>query len=75
MTSINKQMGLKPAGTRAFMKLPTTRSEAVRVTSAKCPICTHTGARPSKTQPGKLYCSWCNFIFDMPASDNPTDTP
>lgn len=66
MTTINKQMGLKPAGKRNMMKLPKSRSEAVKITSAKCPACSRTGARPSKTKgPGWLYCTWCNEVWQL----------
>lgn len=63
MTSINSKMGLKPAGKRNMMKLPTNRAEAAKITSAKCPCCGRTGARASKTQPGKLYCTVYNTIY------------
>lgn len=59
MVSINAKLGLKPAGTRAFMKLPKDRAEAVKITSAKCPACQRTGARRSHVHPGSLVCSWC----------------
>lgn len=64
MTSINDKLGLKRAGKRSMMQLPKDRAAAVAITSAKCPECSHTGARASKTQPGKLYCTWCNHIWD-----------
>jgi hypothetical protein len=67
MTSINSKMGLKPAGQRDMMKLPKDRAAAAAITSAKCPACQHTGARASKTQPGALYCTWCNTIWQPPA--------
>jgi uncharacterized Zn finger protein (UPF0148 family) len=63
MTTINSKMGLKPAGQRSMMKLPRDRAAAAAITSAKCPVCGRTGARPSKTQPGKLYCTVCNHIW------------
>ena len=68
MTSINSKLGLKRAGKRAFMKLPADRAEAAKITAAKCPVCQHTGARQSKTQPGMLYCTWCNTIYPLPDS-------
>jgi hypothetical protein len=72
MSRINEKLGLRPAGQRAMMKgLPKKRADAVKITSAKCPICHHTGARPSKTQPGKLYCTWCNHVWALEA-DEPT---
>ena len=68
MTSINDKLGLKRAGTRAFMKLPPDRADAARITSAVCPSCGRTGARASKTKgPGWVYCSWCNTVFELPA--------
>jgi hypothetical protein len=73
MTTINDKLGLKRAGKRAMMNLPKTRSEAVKITSAKCPACTRTGARPSKTQPGSLYCTWCNTVYAFPPSVDAVD--
>jgi predicted RNA-binding Zn-ribbon protein involved in translation (DUF1610 family) len=64
VTSINRKMGLKPAGKRSMMKLPTSTDLRTRLTSAKCPACTQTGMRLSKTQPGKFYCPWCNTIWE-----------
>lgn len=69
MTSINSKLGLKPAGRRSMMKLPKDRAAAAAITSAICPECHHTGARPSKTQPGKLYCTWCNHIWELPKGE------
>jgi hypothetical protein len=67
MTSINQKMGLKPAGKRSMMKLPRDRAEAARITSAICPSCGRTGARPSKTKgPGWAYCTGCNHIWELP---------
>jgi hypothetical protein len=57
MTSINKQLGLRPGGKRAFMKLPTDRAAAARLTAAICPKCGHRGARESKQIPGSYWCS------------------
>lgn len=67
MTSINEKMGMKRAGKRAMMKLPTDLALRARVTSAICPLCGRTGARLSKTQPGSLYSSWCNHRWSLPA--------
>jgi len=67
MTSINSKMGLKPAGKRSMMKLPPDRAEAARITSAVCPACGRTGARPSKTKgKGWAYCPGCNHIWELP---------
>lgn len=65
MTSINSKMGLKAAGTRAMMKLPTDRALRNRITSAVCPNCQRTGARLSKTQPDSLWCSCCYHTWRM----------
>jgi hypothetical protein len=66
MTTINSKMGLKPAGKRSMMKLPTDRAEAAKITAAKCPSCQRTGARPSKTKgAGWLWCSWCNTTWEL----------
>ena len=66
MTSINSKMGLKPAGKRSMMKLPTDRAEAAKITAAVCPECQRTGARLSKTVPNALYCTWCYHIWPRP---------
>lgn len=69
MTSINDKLGIKRAGKRPMMNLPATRSEAVKVTSAKCPKCGQRGARQSATTPGWLFCSWCaeKWPLDKPS--------
>lgn len=67
MSTINGHLGLKPAGKRSMMKLPTKREDRTRITSAVCPECQRTGARPSKTKPGWLYCTWCNHVWELPA--------
>lgn len=67
MSHINQKLGLRPAGRRSMMKLPTDRAEAAKLTAAKCPACERTGARPSKTRgPGWAYCSWCNHVWELP---------
>jgi hypothetical protein len=66
MSTINGKLGLKAAGKRSMMKLPTDRELRNRITSAVCPACQRTGARPSKTQPGGLYCTWCNHVWELP---------
>jgi len=67
MTSINSKMGLKPAGKRSMMKLPTDRAEAVKITAAVCPECQRGGQRPSKTRgKGWAYCEHCNHIWELP---------
>jgi hypothetical protein len=68
MSHINEKLGLRPAGQRSMMKLPKTLTDRNRVTSAKCPDCGRTGARPSRTKgPGFLYCTWCNTVYELPA--------
>lgn len=68
MSTINGNLGLKPAGKRSMMKLPPDRAEAARITSAVCPECGRTGARPSKTKgKGWAYCGGCNHVWELPA--------
>lgn len=64
MTTINEKLGFKRAGKRSMMKLPKNRAAAAVITSATCPACQRTGARASKTQPGSLYCTWCNHLWE-----------
>jgi len=66
MTSINKQMGLKPAGKRSMMKLPHDRALRSKVTSAVCPKCSRTGAQLSRLRPGWLWCTWCTHTWELP---------
>lgn len=71
MSRINEKMGLRPAGKRAFMKLPPNRADAAALTSAKCPECGRRGARPSKTKGrGWAFCSHCSHVWQLP-----TETP
>lgn len=63
MSRINEKLGLKPAGKRDMMKLPDDKALRTALTSAKCPSCTRTGARLSRTEPGAFCCSWCNHIW------------
>lgn len=71
MSHINEKLGLKPAGKRAFMKLPDDRALRSRLTSAKCPQCDCTGARLSqlKTRNGWFVCSWCAHAWDATERD------
>jgi hypothetical protein len=64
MTSINDKLGLKRAGVRDMMKLPTDREERVALTAAKCPHCGNRGARASRMTPGWCFCSWCGRRWD-----------
>ena len=41
MSKINEKLGLRPAGKRAFMKLPKLRADAVALTALTCPNCPH----------------------------------
>lgn len=59
MSHINDKLGLKPAGKRSMMKLPTDRALRTRLTSAQCPQCGQRGARLSKVRAGWFACSWC----------------
>jgi transcription elongation factor Elf1 len=64
MTSINDKLGIKRAGKRAMMKLPTNRSEAVLITSAQCPSCGRRGqATASKLKAGHYWCRWCSATY------------
>jgi ribosomal protein L37AE/L43A len=65
MTSINDKMGLKRAGKRSMMKLPTDRELRSRITSARCPLCARTGATLSRVQPGTLFCTWCSHTWPL----------
>jgi len=66
MTSINDKLGLRRAPKRAFMQLPADRAAASKITSAKCPECSRTGARPSKRKgPGWVFCTWCNHAWEL----------
>lgn len=67
MSRINEKMGLKPAGKRAFMKLPKNRATAARITSAACPACGQRGARQSVKGADWLFCSWCSHSWELPA--------
>lgn len=65
MTSINEKMGLKRAGKRAMMKLPTDLALRAKVTSAVCPLCHRTGATLSRVQPGALWCTHCSHTWSL----------
>lgn len=68
MSTINEQMGYKRAPKRNHTKnLPKNRVAAAAITRAKCPSCEVVGkAKQSATQPGSLYCTWCNHVFPLP---------
>jgi hypothetical protein len=58
---INERLGLKPSGKRAMMNLPTDRSEASDLTSAKCPVCGLRGAIENVIHGQRLrMCTWCS---------------
>jgi hypothetical protein len=59
VSRINGKLGLRAAGKRNMMKLPTNRAEAARITAAVCPACGRRGANASKVVPGALFCTWC----------------
>lgn len=69
VTSINSKMGLRPAGKRSMMKLPTSRAEAAKLTAAQCPACQQRGAQISRVQgrEGWYTCSWCAHSWDPDA--------
>jgi predicted RNA-binding Zn-ribbon protein involved in translation (DUF1610 family) len=66
MTSINSKMGLKAAGKRSMMKLPTDRALRTLVTSAQCPQCGVRRASLSKTKQNHLWCSDCGHAWEIP---------
>ena len=70
MTSINDKLGIKRAGKRAMMKLPADRRLRNAITSAKCPQCSHTGARLSGNQT-ELWCSWCMHRWPLVLPEEP----
>jgi hypothetical protein len=59
MTSINKQLGLRPAGKRAMMRLPADHARRSQVTAAICPACGERKAVLSRREPGAFACSRC----------------
>jgi len=68
MSSINGKLGLRPAGKRAMMKLPTDRALRNRITSAQCPSCGLRNAALSKTQPDHLWCRACSHTWPLEAT-------
>lgn len=69
MSTINGKLGLKPAGQRSMMKLPSDRALRNRVTAAACPACGQCRAHLSKVkgQEGHLVCEWCGQTWELPA--------
>lgn len=63
MSSINGKLGLRPAGKRSMMKLPTDRETRSRLTAAVCPSCGRRGANLSRLQPGAFVCTWCSHTW------------
>jgi len=58
VSHINEKLGIRPAGTRAMMKLPKDRAIRNAVTSAQCPACQRWGARLSAVR-GHDLDVWC----------------
>ncbi len=67
MSHINEKLGLRPAGKRSMMKLPSDRELRIRITAAQCPKCAERGARPKPHQSGWVFCSWCNHTWELQA--------
>ncbi len=67
MSHINDKLGLKPAGKRALMKLPTDRALRNRVTAAQCPTCQQRRAHLNRSKAGWLVCEWCQTTWEMGA--------
>ena len=70
MTTINEKLGLRRAGTRAFMKLPADRAERLALTAAHCPACDQTGVVENVVHGRRLRtCSWCGACWAPDAPD------
>lgn len=69
MSTINQKQGLRPAGKRSMMKLPTNRDLRNQVTSAQCPQCGARRANLSKVKghEGSLWCTGCGHAWELPA--------
>ena len=59
MTSINRTLGLKPAGTRAMMNLPKNKAKAAALTRAPCPKCRQRGVREAPLGYVTWFCLRC----------------
>lgn len=68
MSTINGKLGLKPAGQRSMMKLPSDRALRNRVTAAVCPQCGQRRANLSKVKgrEGSLWCMGCAHTWELP---------
>lgn len=69
MSHINEKMGMKPAGKRRQMKLPTSRAEAARLTSTVCPNCPHrwiVNFAPFGVP--MQMCAWCSTSWPVVAA-------
>lgn len=69
MSTINGKLGLRPAGKRAMMKLPTDRELRNRITAAQCPQCGLYKANLSRVKgsEGLLWCTACGHKWELPA--------
>lgn len=69
MSTINQKQGLRPAGKRSMMKLPTDRALRNQVTAAQCPKCGLYRASLSKVKghAGSLWCTGCGHAWELPA--------
>lgn len=67
MSHINEKLGLKPAGKRSMMKLPTDPAARNALTAARCPACEQTGVREAVIhKKRRRMCSWCGESWDAP---------
>lgn len=76
MSRINEKMGLPPGGKRNT-DLPKDRALRIRITAARCPTCSRTGAKYLRHRtPGIwVFCSWCSDAWELaPALVTTTDT-
>lgn len=66
MSSINQKLGIRPAGRRRMMALPTDRAAAADLTAAKCPDCGQRGVIQHVIHGKKTrMCSWCSATWTV----------
>lgn len=66
MSHINEKLGLPHrAGKRSMMKLPKNLHERSRLTAAQCPACQRRAAMARPRDPGWVFCTWCNHVWQL----------
>ena len=68
-SKINQKLGLRAPGVRPMMKLPADRAARARLTSARCPKCSATGAIASKSRLNHFVCTWCLHTWEPPVGE------